>query len=783
MPVRYPPNNQIPPVKSTRGSRKSRLVAFAPPELTFRRRLQRRLFSAPVLIPIAFLAALVLGVLVYYWSIFSRRIDNLLKGEVFTSSAGIYASPKQLRVNETISEEEVIAFLKHAGYVEKGQQADNSRGRYIQNGATVEVEPSSNSTVDGHQEFPHVQVQFARNGKSISKLFDLDGKGSLQRVLLEPELITAVTGRDRAKRRIVGFNDLPSHLIKAITVTEDRSFFEHYGVNIRGIIRAFVRRYDTDPTSPIARQGGSSITQQLVKNLLLSPERSWRRKIAEAYMSIILETRLSKEQIFALYCNQAYLGQQSGFSINGFGEAASAYFNKDVTNLTLPEAAFLAGLIRSPNRYNPYHDLQTATSRRNQVLDSMVEAGAVSREEADSAKASTLEVAAVKGRIDVSDAPYFSDYVQGQLGDIIAGPGAADHLRIYTTVDLDLQRAAYAAVSKQLAALDKIESKRFEPGTLQAALIAMNAKTGEIVAMVGGRDYSKSQLNRAANAYRQPGSVFKPFVYATALNTAYDPIPRVITPATIYKDEPKTFTYDNQQYSPGNMGDKYSMQPVTLRDAMVHSLNVVTVDVAMEVTIGRVMNLAAKAGLPRVAHAYPAMALGTSEATPLQIASAYTAFAANGTRTTPIAITRVTTGSGMTVAQPTAQKNEVVRPPIAYVMTSFMKDVVNRGTGAPLRARGFKFNVAGKTGTSRDGWFAGFTPNLVCVVWVGFDDGSQLGLTGANSALPIWADFMSAALTNHPEWTGDWQMPEGLQQAEIDPATGQLAKEIGRAHV
>jgi penicillin-binding protein 1B len=224
------------------------------------------------------------------------------------------------------------------------------------------------------------------------------------------------------------------------------------------------------------------------------------------------------------------------------------------------------------------------------------------------------------------------------------------------------------------------------------------------------------------------------------------------------------------------MGDKYSMQPVTLRDAMVHSLNVVTVDVAMEVTIGRVMSLAAKAGLPRVSHAYPAMALGTAEATPLQMASAYSAFAANGTRTTPIAITRVTTGSGMTMAQPSAQKNEVLRPPIAYVMTSFMKDVVNRGTGAPLRARGFKFNVAGKTGTSRDGWFAGYTPDLVCVVWVGFDDGSQLGLTGAASALPIWGDFMSAALTIHPEWTGDWQMPDGVQQADIDPTTGDIAK-------
>jgi penicillin-binding protein 1B len=718
------------------------------------------------------LATVVIGFLVYYWTVFSGRIDNLLKGEVFTRSAGIYAAPKQLRVGQVLTPEHLIELLKHAGYVEKAQQADKARGRYSLGDGNVNVEPSDNTTVDGQRQFQRVRVQFARNGKAISSLTELDSNTHLDKAWLEPELISSVTGRERAKRKIIGFNDLPPNLVKAITVTEDRAFFEHYGVNVRGILRALVRRYDSDPNSPIARQGGSSITQQLVKNLLLSSEKTLKRKIAEAYMSVILETRLSKEQIFVLYCNQVYLGQQSGFSINGFGEAADAYFNKDVTNLTLPESAFLAGIIRSPNRYNPYHDIGTATARRNQVLDNMAETGAISGDEANQAKQTPLQVAATKGRIDVSDAPYFSDFVQSQLGDMIAGPGGAEHLRIYTTIDLDLQRAAYAAVSRQLAALDKVEAKRFEPGTLQAALVAMNAKTGEIVAMVGGRDYGKSQLNRVSEALRQPGSVFKPFVYATALNTAYDPVPRVITPATTYMDEPKTFTFDNQEYSPGNFGDSYSHAPVTLRDGLVHSLNVVTVDVAMEVTIGRVMNLAAKAGLPRPPRAYPAMALGTSEATPLQVASAYTGFATLGTRTTPIAINRITTGSGVTIAAPTPQKSEMLRPDVAYVMTSFMKDVVNRGTAAKVRGRGFKANVAGKTGTSRDGWFAGYTPSLVCVVWVGFDDGSQLGLTGANSALPIWTDFMDVALGEHPDWQGDWQMPAGIEQVAINPKTG-----------
>src|SRR3989440_2111952 len=773
MAIRRPPDDYPPRIVRRGDSPVPRVVRYEEPQRSFVGRIFRVITRPYIAIPAVVIFALCATVLIYYWVVFSARIDNLLKGEVFTRSAGIYAAPKQIRAGQNISQEDLIAYLRRAGYVERGQQAETARGRYAIDGSAIEVQPGTDALLDSARAFDPLRIQFTHDGKSITALQNKETNARLDRAQLEPELISSVTGRERAKRRVVGFNDLPQNLVNAITVTEDRSFFEHYGVNIRGIIRALLRRYDSDPNSPLAHQGGSSITQQLVKNLLLSPEDSLKRKIAEAYMSIILETRLSKQDIFALYCNQVYLGQQAGFSINGFGEASSAYFNKDVTALNLEESAFLAGLIRSPNRYNPYHDPDTARARRNQVLESMGETGTISQADAQAAESRDLKIAPTKGRIDISDAPYFADYVQNQLGDVITGQGA-DHLRIYTTIDMDLQRAAYAAVTKQLAALDKIEAKRFPEGTLQAALVAMNAHTGEIVAMVGGRDYSKSQLNRA-EALRQPGSVFKPFVYATALNTAYDGVPRVITPATMFKDEPKTFVYDNQEYSPGNMGDKYSMQPVTLRDAMVHSLNVVTVDVAMEVTIGRVMNLAAKAGLPRVPRAYPAMALGAAEATPLQIASAYSGFAANGMRTTPLAINRVTTGSGTTIAQPTAQRNEVLRPEVAYLMTSFMKDVVNRGTGAPMRARGFKWNVAGKTGTSRDGWFAGYTPDLVCVVWVGFDDGSQLGLTGAASALPIWADFMNVALNTHPEWTGDWQMPEGIQQTDIDPATGDIA--------
>jgi penicillin-binding protein 1B len=782
MPIRHPPEDRVPPVAKKSGGKRGRpqIVKYQQPPVGFFRRWTKRIFRPPVVIALVFLTTITIGVLGYYWYVFSKRIDLLLSGEVYTRSAGIYAAPKQLFAGENLSADELVGYLKRVGYVEKEQQADSARGRYSIKGETIEVEPSAEMTVDGQRLFPSLRVQFARGGKAIVAISDLQGGARYDKAQLEPELISSVTGQERAKRKVVGFKDLPKHLVDAITTTEDRSFFQHYGVNFRGIFRALVRRYNADPNSPIAQQGGSGITQQLVKNLLLSPERTLRRKLSEAYMSIILETRLTKEQIFELYCNQVYLGQQAGFSINGMGEAASAYFNKDVTQLTLSESAFLAGSIRSPNRYNPYKDVETATARRNQVLNNMVETGAATIEQATAAKAEPLKVAPTKGRVDSTDAPYFADYVQNQLGDIVTEQGTAQHLRIYTTIDMDLQRAAYTAVTKQLAALDKLYAKKVPPGTLQAALIAMNPRTGEVVAMVGGRDYTKSQLNRVTEAKRQPGSVFKPFVYATALNTAYDPVPRVITPATVYKDEPKTFTVNNQEYSPGNFGDKYSNAPVTLRDALVKSLNVVTVEVAQEVTIGRVMNLAAKAGMPKPQKPYLAMALGTNEATPLQVASAYTAFAANGTRTTPIGINRVTTGNGTTIAQLTGTRNEVLRPDVAYVMTSMLKDVVNRGTASKLNARGLKnvsgkIGIAGKTGTSRDGWFAGYTPNLVCVVWVGFDDNSQLGLTGADSALPIWADFMTTALAAHPDWAGDWEMPGGIEQTEIDPRTGLLA--------
>jgi penicillin-binding protein 1B len=757
-------------------------VYKAPPRSPIRRVVDT-LFNRWTLI--AGMCAILAGFLIftYYWFAFSDEIDRrLLSGEVFTPSAGIYTAPKLIRKGENVDAAVLIDYLKTAGYIEKNNRADASRSRYsIQNGSLL-IEPGATANVDGKKVFNALSVSFEKDGKSIDKIRNLDLERDEVKQRLEPRILSSLAAEGDGRRKTVNFDDLPPHLIKAITVTEDRAFFEHFGVNFRGIARALWRRYEEDADTPLSNQGGSSITQQLVKNLLLSNDPTYERKAKEAFMSMILETRLTKQEIFTLYANQIYLGQQTGVAIYGVGEAANVYFGKDVSQLTLPESAFIAGIIRSPNRYNPFKNTQKVEERRNQVLESMQEAGEITSQQFEQGRSTKLELKQAVSRKDMQGMPYFTQHVVDQLPEIVADPEALQHLRVYTSIDPDLQRIAYETVAKRLDKLDGYFKKK-PKGSLNAALVAMRPKTGEIVAMVGGRDYLTNQFNRATSAMRQPGSVFKPFVYATAINTAYDASSRVFTAATVLKDEKKVFGFGRDSYAPNNYGDTFSHKDITLRDALVKSKNTITVDIGMQVNIGKVMNLAAKAGMPKVEKAYPSMALGTAEATPLQVATAYTTFANLGDRVLPMPVTQVTSGDGYTRVMPQVDKKNVIRPDVAYIMDDIMKDVINRGTAAEAQAWGLrnvagKTAFAGKTGTSRDGWFAGFTPDLVCVVYVGFDENDDLGMKGADSAMPIWADFMKAALDEHPEWNGDWPMPAGVRKAEIDIRNGALVREL-----
>jgi penicillin-binding protein 1B len=752
-----------------------------PPEVVYARRpgrraapaqAGRRFFSPKLLAPLAVIALIGFGVAVYYYQQYTELIDAGLRGDIFVRSSGIYAAPPTLRPGLPMRAADLVAHLKRVGYLETGTTENDRRGQFAVKGSTIELRPSADASIDGDYTFRPLRVTFS--GASIQSVNDLSTKEQLSQAPIEAEQISSVVNEGREKRRIIEYKDMPQHLVDAIVAVEDRQFFDHYGINWRGVIRAFVRNQQAGEII----EGGSSISQQLVKKFFLIDDRVWSRKIPEAYMTILLEQRLSKQQILAMYCNLIYLGQRGSFSINGFGQAAKSYFDKDISQLTLPESAMLAGIIRSPNRYSPFQHEDRARDRRNKVLEIMVEAGKLTREQADQAKQQPL---GLKGKsvnsLDANDAPYFVDYLTKQLEAQYDTRGALKNLRIYSTLDISLQRAAYQAITKQMAAIDKLFAKR-KGGTagLQAALVALNPKTGEILAMAGGRDYGTSQLNRVTEARRQPGSVFKPFVYAAALSEGADENGGTITPATMFLDQARTFTYGNgQTYSPGNYKDEYLNRKITLRDALVNSKNVITVELAQLIGLSQVARLAERAGIPRVP-VYPSLALGVAEATPLQVASAYTMFANKGRRVLPVAYTRVTSGTGKTLLETKTDYRDILTPQVAFMMTSLMKDVIDRGTGARVRAMGFKGIAAGKTGSSRDGWFAGYTPNLVCVVWVGFDDNADLGLTGGVTAAPIWAEFMMKALQLRPDLGGDFEDPGDIVTVDIDPNTGMLAQ-------
>lgn len=714
-----------------------------------------------------------LGFLYSYYERYAQLIDRGLQGDIFVRSSGIYAAPMIVQPGTTISSSELVTHLKSIGYQEQAARLSEKRGTYWLRGETVEIYPGTDSEIDGRRPFPSLRVSFGAGGKEITGVTILETREQVSRAEIEPELISTITNREREKRKIIEYGDLPEDLVRAILAIEDRQFFEHPGVNWRGIARALVRDYQ----SGSLREGGSSITQQLVKNFFLKPEKTWKRKLSEAYLSLILETRLSKEEILAMYCNQIYLGQRGGFSINGFGQAARTYFGKDIRALSLHESALLAGIVRSPNYYSPYNQEERARSRRNLVLEKMVEVGYLSRTRADQTKQMPIGITGRSLGVNVSDAPYFVDYLIRQLDRQYAGDEPSlRSLRLYSTIDLQLQRAAYQSLTRNMAEVeDRMGNEWRETKGLQAALVAIHPQTGEILAMIGGRDYSTSQLNRATDARRQPGSVFKPFVYAAALSLAESGVKDAITPATLFLDEPRTFESNGEPYAPQNFGDWFEGRPLTVRDALVESKNVITVEILERIGIAQLQQFTERAGLTGVPP-YLSAALGTGEATPLQIAAAYTAFANEGKRVVPVSLRRMTTREGITLFESTSETREVMSRPLAFLMTSMMQDVLSRGTGVRVRQRGFTAPAAGKTGSSRDAWIAAYTPHLVCVVWVGFDHHADIRMTGGAIAAPILADFMSQALRFRPDLGGEFTVPEeGLVSYPIDPTTGQMA--------
>jgi penicillin-binding protein 1B len=754
---------KIPTGRSGATGRKSRPLAQDP-------------ISRYALLGFVCVSLVVIGVFAYWYVKYDRIIEQRFRGPVFASSAKIYAAPKVVKVGAKISASELAAELRRAGYTQK--DGESPMGSYHLHGGSLEVMPGPESYHSQETAVIHVSDGQVASISSRSA-------GELAAYELEPQLVTSLfDAEQRSKRQLVTYDDIPKVMVDAVTSIEDRRFFQHSGVNYFRLVQAAW----IDFTRQRHQQGGSTITMQLSRAFFLSPEKTLKRKLIEMLIAVELEQKFSKQQIFEFYANRVDLGQRGSFTISGFAEGSRSYFNKDLKEITLPEAALLAGLIQAPSYLSPYRHPERALERRNTVLEAMVDTHAITREQADKAKATPLKLA--PPNVEASDAPYFVDMVRDTITSKLSEREVNEQsYRIYTTLDPELQRAAAQAVESGIKLVDdqvtKMRTKRKKVGKnkyettvapgpqAQVALVAMDPHTGEIRALVGGRNYGMSQLNHAL-AKRPTGSIFKPFVYAAAMNTAIDGSTTVITPASLVPDQPSTFSYGDQIYEPRNYKEEYHGD-VTLRYALALSLNNATVKVAEEVGYDKVADLAKLAGITSV-KATPAMALGAYDATPVDMTSAYTAFANGGVRLSPVFVNSVRNAKGDIIVNFGTEKKQVLDPRVAFVMTDMLQGVVNFGTAYGVRSRGFNAPAAGKTGSSHDGWFAGYTSNLLCIVWVGYDDYSDLRLSGAQTAAPIWAEFMKKAVAL-PAYSDarDFSQPEGVVDVQLDKATNRLA--------
>ena len=712
----------------------------------------------------ALVFAVSLSTFLYFYSYYAGLVDDKLARGAYSNTSRLLGMPQTVSVGDQITSDEIVNSLNAAGY---GTSRDNRIGRYELTGSGIEVYPG----VDSYFQ-PEAHAVTIEKGK-IQTIVSLKDNTERARFSLEPALITNLFDRNREKRRFVVFDDIPAVMRNAVLSAEDKRFFQHVGLDPLRIAKSLYVDIKTGSNS----QGASTLSMQLARELLLSKERSWRRKIPETFITLHLERKLTKQEIFAHYCNQIPIGRVGSFNIHGFGEGAQAFFGKDLRKITLTEAALLAGLAQGPSLYQPFRNPDRAKKRRNLILLMMRDNSFISPAEYQQAIEAPLGVKL--GYSGSEDAPYFvdlvNDYLQSNLAD---HDFQANNYSVYTTLDVNLQRAAGEAMAAGLKEVDQILIKNGRTAAkgwpqVQAALVAIDPENGEIRALVGGRDYTTSQLNRAL-AKRQPGSIFKPFVYAAALASGLDGGPDAITPATTIVDEPTTFWHAGKPYEPGNFHDSFS-GTVTVRQALLRSLNIPTVKLAEQIGYAQAAAVAKRAGLPAIG-ATPAMALGSYVATPIDMAGAYTVFANRGVYIQPTWIKMVRDFEGRSIYNSKPIKRDALDYRVAYMMVNLMEDVVRSGTGAGVRSRGFSLPAGGKTGSSHDGWFAGFTSKLICVVWVGYDDNRDIKLEGARSALPIWTEFMKRAHQYRGyKRASPFGAPEGIVSVEIDSASGKLA--------
>jgi 1A family penicillin-binding protein len=581
------------------------------------------------------------------------------------------------------------------------------------------------------------------------------GSAMVSTQILDDEGHVIASLQGGVNRQIVKLSDISPWLVKATLAVEDRRFYEHTGVDIRGLTRAAW----VDMRHMSKQQGASTVTQQLARNLYLSHERTWTRKLKELWYAARLEQTYSKEEILELYLNQIYYGHGA----YGAEAASRLYYGKPAKDLTMAESALLAGIPKGPKYYSPHLHPAEAQSRQRKVLQAMQETGQITETQAAKTAKKPLNIRPLPEEEERS-APYFADYVKKmaieQLGmdERLMNEGG---LTIHTTLNARMQQMAEAAIKKGLQGGN---------AELQTALIALDPRNGYIKAMIGGRSYRHNQFNRVFAHNRQPGSSFKPIMYASALEQ------HAVTPTTRYRSEPTFFYFDHdrQIYRPSNYNDRYFKGEIGLRQAIAASDNIYAVNAIMQVGPDAVITMARKLGITSPLKAVPSLALGTFPVSPFEMASAFSVFANEGRKTQPIAITSIQDSNGKVLYEAHPQEEQTISPALSYVTTQLLESVFDRGGTAHRVANMLKRPVAGKTGTTdSDAWFVGYTPELTTAVWVGYDRGRAITSSEAHRAAPIFAQFTETALEGTPPHL--FHLPEGVISVYIDPSTNLLA--------
>jgi penicillin-binding protein 1B len=676
----------------------------------------------------------------------------------------LYSGPFLLKPDLSLVHSHLLERLQRLGY-RRVTVPVQSPGDYqlTDEALTVYLHPQP----EGHVGATMVRLTLDQ-GRVTDVLSPLDGT-ALFPIFLEPELLSGVRGESRQVREWVPLAQIPLLIIETVLTIEDRRFYSHFGIDPVAVGRALW----TNLTKGGVVQGGSTITQQLAKNLFYSPQRTMGRKFKEALAALVLEVKYTKQNILESYLNEIYLGQAGFVSIYGVREAAHRYFGKTLQELTVEEVAMIAGLIKGPNSYAPAKHPELAKQRRDVVLRRLRETGLLTEEAWK--RAVNEPVRATPSEDVLTDAPYFVDAVLRQVEEAGVVP-LSEGLRIDSTLDPMIQQAATESLEKGLAKLEATYSHlNSSLESVQGAVVVLDPKTGSVLALVGGRDYRRSQFNRAVQARRQPGSLFKPFVYLAALEAAREAQAGHLTAASLLADEPLTFESETGPWSPQNY-DKQFHGPVTLRNALEQSLNVPAVRAAKAVGTKPIVQLLHRLGVTSaIGDDLSSVALGSSSVSLMEITAAYGAVANGGIAVQPTAVRSTRDRQGDIVWNAVPDRQQATSPQGAYVLTSLLEGVIQRGTASKAKVIGLQGAVAGKTGTTdgyRDAWFVGYTSDVVIGVWVGFDDERPLRLTGSQAALPIWMDLARRVIPpNAPAFV----MPPGVVTRDIDPKTGQLA--------